>query len=167
MLRFTGALLISAACTMYGFVSADKLRRRYRFLSGFMTSLSVLETEIVFGKYELERIFRSMSDKKELCGIYSMCVDNIEKSGIKTAWDKAAIAAAEEAGLRADDLNAVRSLGTELGMSDIRGQKNAIARTKELVSVCESSASDEYKRLGRAYRICGALAGVFCILMLW
>ena len=167
MLRFTGAICISAACTMYGFISADRLRKRFCFLREFVTSLSVLETEIEFGRYELERIFRSMGDKRELCGIYGICAESIKERGIKAAWAAASDAAADAAALKREDISAVKSLGAELGKSDVRGQKNAIRRTKELAAVCEAAAGDEYKRLGRAYRICGALAGVFCVLMIW
>ena len=167
MLRLAGAVLIGVVCAMYGFFSADKLKKRYSFFREFITSLSVLETEITFGKYELRRIFKRMEDRPELCGLYSICAENIRESGIKRAWENAAETAAEKAGLRTEDISAVQSLGAELGMSDIEGQKNAIARTMELAKKCEMRAADEYDRLGRAYRVCGALAGVFCVLMIW
>lgn len=166
MFRLTGALMIAGVCAVYGFSAADRLKRRYLFLREFITSLSVIETEIVFGKYELERIFRGMEDKNALCGIYRVCADRIRGRGIKAAWDEAADKAADKAALRPEDINAVKTLGAELGMSDIGGQKNAIGRTRELSAGCAAAAEDEYRRMGRAYRICGALAGVFCILMI-
>ena len=166
MLRFVGALLIGAACAMYGFLSADRLKKRYVFFREFITSLSVLETEITFGKYELGRIFRRMEDKPELCGLYNICAENIKERGIRRAWETAAEKSAAEAGVKPEDIHAIQSLGAELGMSDIQGQKKAIARTIELAKKSEASAADEYCRLGRAYRACGALAGMFCVLML-
>ena len=166
MLRFAGALLIGAVCTMYGFLSSDQLKKRYVFFREFITSLSVIETEITFGKYELRKIFRRMEDKPELCGLYSICAENIKEIGIKRAWEQAAEAAAEKACIRSEDISMVQSLGAELGMSDVEGQKNAIARTRELAKKCETTATEEYNRLGRAYRLCGALAGVFCVLMI-
>ena len=167
MLRFVGSVLIGAACAMYGFLSADRLKKRYVFFREFITSLSVLETEITFGKYELHRIFRRMEDKPELCGLYDICAENIKEHGIRRAWETAAEKTAAEAGVKREDIPVIRSLGAELGMSDIQGQKNAIARTMELAKKCETRAAEEYNRLGRAYRACGMLAGVFCVLMIW
>ena len=167
MLRFVGSLLVGAVCAMYGFLSSDKLKKRYVFFREFINSLSILETEITFGKYDLLRIFRRMEDKPELYGLYSICAENIKEYGIKRAWEAAAQEAAAEAGLKSEDISAVQSLGTELGMSDIKGQKNAIARTMELAKKSEVKAGEEYSRLGRAYRLCGTLAGVFCVLMIW
>lgn len=167
MLRFAGSLLIGAVCAMYGFLSADRLKKRHAFFQEFITSLSVLETEITFGKYDLMRIFKRMEDKPELYGLYSICAEHIKECGIKRAWEAAAKEAAAEAGIKPEDISAVESLGSELGMSDIKGQKSAIARTRELVKKSEARAAEEYSRLGRAYRLCGTLAGVFCVLMIW
>lgn len=165
MLKLTGSMLVAAVCVMYGFSAADTLRRRRDFLNAFVTSLSVLETEITFGKYALSRIFERI-DSSELAGLYEACRNNMERDGIKNAWRSAAEAAAAAAGLKTAERDAVISLGTELGMSDVNGQMKAIARTRELAATAADSAADEYKRLGRAYRGCGISAGIFFMLML-
>ena len=163
MLKLTGAMLIGAACAMYGFSAADRLRRRRDFLNAFLTSLSVLETEIVFGRYPLGVIFGRIKSK-ELCGLFTDC--DIESLGIRAAWDESARAAADAAGLKENELSAILTLGSELGMTDTEGQKKSIARTRELAAAYAADAADEYKRLGRAYRGCGIAAGIFFILML-
>ena len=163
MLKLTGAVLIGAVCAMYGFSAADKLKRRRNFLNAFLTSLAVLETEIVFGRYPLGVIFRRIKNN-ELCGLYTDC--DIENLGIRAAWETSAKAAADEAGLKENELSAVLTLGAELGMTDIEGQKKSIARTRELAAAYAADAEDDYRRLGRAYRGCGIAAGIFFILML-
>ena len=163
MLKLAGAVLIGAACAMYGFSAAERLKRRRDFLSAFLTSLSVLETEMVFGRYPLGVIFGRIKNK-ELCGLYRDC--DIDELGIRAAWEKSARAAADAAGLKENELLAVLTLGSELGMTDIEGQKRSIARSRELTASYAADAADDYKRLGRAYRGCGITAGVFFILML-
>lgn len=162
MLKLTGAVLIGAVCVMYGFSAADRLRRRRDFLNAFLTSLSVLETEIVFGRYPLRVIFGRIKNK-ELCGLYTDC--DIDGLGIRAAWERSASAAAAAAGLKENELAAVLSLGSELGMTDIEGQKRSIARARELAAAYAADAADDHRRLGRAYRGCGIAAGIFFVLM--
>ena len=163
MLKLTGAVLIGAACAMYGFSAADRLKRRRDFLNAFLTSLSVLETEMIFGRYPLGVIFGRIKNK-ELCGLYTDC--DIDGLGIRAAWEKSAEAAADSAGLKENELMAILSLGAELGMTDIEGQKKSIARTRELAATYAAEAADDHKRLGSAYRGCGIAAGIFFVLML-
>lgn len=165
MLKLTGSLMIAAVCVMYGFSSADRLRRRRDFLTSFLTSLSVLETEISFKRHALAEIFERLDDKA-LLGLYEHCRKGIERDGIRSAWSDAANAASDAAGLKPSEREAVLSLGTELGMSDISGQRAAIGRTRELTAALAGAAADDYKRLGRAYRGCGISAGIFFVLML-
>ncbi len=164
MLRTVGSFLIATVCAYYGFASAERLKRRCEFLTAFITSLSVLETEICFGRYSLESVFKRLDDKR-LFGLYTSCCENILQSGIRKSWNDSTEQAAEQASLKASDRDAVLSLGNELGMSDVEGQKKAIARAAGLATLCEESARDEYSRLGRVYRSCGLLLGAFVLLM--
>ena len=165
MLKFTGSLLIASVCVMYGFSAADKLRRRRDFLTAFLGSLTTLETEITFARSALGRIFERL-DESPLCGLYVSCKNNLERDGIRAAWTDAANAAADTAGLKPPERDAVIALGSELGMSDVAGQRQAIAGTREHISALSEAANDDYKRLGRAYRGCGISAGIFFMLML-
>lgn len=166
MIRLMGALLICAVCIWVGFSSADRLRRRRDFLESFVTSLSVLETEIVFGKYELEDIFGRMSADERLYGMYKLCAGQIGEYGIKRAWNDAVSAVADAASLTDNDIDTVCALGPELGMSDINGQIRAIERTSELASKNAAEAGERCARLTRVYRGCGVLSGAFAVLML-
>ena len=49
MLRIIGSVMVLTACAWAGFSAADRLRRRRDFLTSFITSLTVMQTEIVFG----------------------------------------------------------------------------------------------------------------------
>ena len=164
MFRLFGALMVCAVCIMYGFSAADRLRKSRDFLNAFISSLTVLETEISFGKNTLDRIFERFKDERRLCGIYKSCKEDMPRLGIKRAWEAAADKTSREAGLSREAGAAVKSLGTELGMSDVSGQKKAIARVRELTAACAAAAEDEYARMGRTYRMCGVLTGIACVI---
>ncbi len=165
MFKMTGALLIASAVVWFGFAAADRLRRRRDFLTAFGTSLTVLETEIEFGRYELKRIFEKLDGSGRLFGFYGICASEIEDKGIKKAWSGAAKKAADAACLNTQDKEAILALGHELGMSDVSGQKKTIERCAALIAQGAQNAESEYARLAKVYRSCGILAGAFVVLM--
>ena len=165
MLRFIGSLALGAVCVMYGSERAAQLMRHRDFLRRFCGALSVIETEISFGRRALGDIFSEL-DSPELYGLFTDCADALEKSGIRNAWHSAASSAAKMAGLAADEQAELISLGTELGRSDVEGQKNILRRAAAYASARLEAAEDEYRRMGRVYRSCGLLVGALLILIL-
>ncbi|MGM9936954.1 MAG: hypothetical protein ACI38A_06385 [Candidatus Ornithomonoglobus sp.] len=83
---------------------------------------------------------------------------------MRSAWGLAAKEAAGQGCLKKEDISVISSLGSELGMSDVDGQKKALKRVSELIRPLAENAGDEYTRLARVYRSCGVLAGIFIIL---
>ncbi len=164
MLKFIGAALIGSVCAYYGFISADRLRKRRNFLSDFKSSLSVIETEITMGRYELGVIFKRIDSDQRLYGLYGLCASLIEEKGIRKAWRLAVEKSAGQGCLKKEDISVISSLGNELGMSDVDGQKKALKRAAELVRPLSENAAEECARLSRVYRSCGVLAGIFIIL---
>lgn len=165
MIKLIGTMMIGSVCVWLGFSMSDKLKKRKNFLDAFITSLTALETEIEFGKYELRTIFKRL-DKDGLCGFYGICCDNMAENGIRASWKKASLAAVERAYINIDDMEAIYVLGAELGKTDVEGQKKNIERVREMLIPCAENAADEYKRLGKVYKSCGVLAAVFIIIVM-
>lgn len=165
MFKMTGALLIASVAVWFGFAAADRLKRRRDFLTAFGTSLTVLETEIEFGRYELKRIFEKLDGGGRLFGFYGICASEIEEKGIKKAWSAAVERSADAACLNAEDKDAILALGQELGMSDVSGQRKTIERCAALLAQGAENAESEYARLAKVYRSCGILAGAFAVLI--
>ena len=166
MLKAVGALTVCAVCMWWGCRAAESLRRRKVFLESFVTSLSALETEIVFGRYELGDIFSRADPERKLCGLYQRCAAYLPELGIRKAWRRSAEEAAEAAELTAADTEIISSFGRELGMSDPDGQVRAIRRITELIGKNAEEADERYRRLSRVYRGCGILTGIFAVLVL-
>lgn len=166
MLRIIGSVMVLTACAWAGFSAADRLRRRRDFLTSFITSLTVMQTEIVFGRRALAEIFRGLDREGRLYGFYGSCAGAVAEKGIRRAWNEAVDRAAARAALTAGDIDVLRSVGAELGMSDIDGQTRTIKRASELLSANAAEAGESYARLAKMYRGCGALSGIFAVLML-
>lgn len=164
MLRLIGSMALGTVCAMYGFGRAAALMRRRDFLRSFLSALSVIETEICFGRRTLGEIFSGL-DSPELCGLFTDCTAGLEASGIKYAWQSAAASAAAVVGLNADEKSIITSLGAELGRTAAEGQKKVLGRAAAYISSQLEMAEDEYRRMGRVYRSCGVLAGAMCVLI--
>lgn len=162
MIRFFGAAMVGVVLAYFGFSSASRLKERRDYISEFITSLSVLETEMEFGRYSLKELFELLDKRFGRLVIYGKSAECIDESGIKKAWCKACDEIALYVG--AEERSIIKGLGDELGMSDVRGQKRALSRTSALLSELQKSAAEDYERLSRVYRWCGVLAGVFVVL---
>lgn len=165
MLRLFGGILIFTVSSYIGFHMADRLRKRVSFLRAMSDALAFISAEIEFGHYSLDSIFRRIDSSNALCGFFDYCKNHIHKDGIREAWNNSVEYISDKVFVTDDDIDAVAMLGGELGMTDIKGQKNAISRTILHIDKNAKSAEAEYARLGKTYRSCGMLMGVFFLII--
>lgn len=165
MNRISGAAMIGIVCAAAGFRMADRLKRRKDFITSFITALTVMQTEIEFGKYELKEIFKKFYGIRALCGFFESCAEYMGEKGVRRSWSLSAEMVRDKAGLKKQDIESIISLGSELGMSDVGGQKKSIGRCIELLKNNACDADREYTRMARVYRGCGLLAGAFVVIM--
>lgn len=164
MIRLFGAAMVAVSCIFCGYGAAERLRKRKEFLRAFFNSLAVLETEICFGRHDLQSIFLGL-DERSLCKLYLDCAEDIPEMGITSAWRKNVEKIYGIGFLKSNDKTAVMSLVPGLGKSDTEGQKKIISAAAGLTERYLCEAEEEYVRLGRVYRGCGILSGAFVILM--
>lgn len=165
MLRLVGGIMTATVSAWYGFAMAASLRRRRDFLTAVSGALGFISAEIKFGRYRIGEIFVKIDNSPALCGFFATVSEHMAADGLKRAWCCGVDTVSERAGLKADDGNALKSLGNELGFSDVGGQSDAIARTLTLIDGGISNAREEYERLSRVYRGCGILLGVFFLII--
>lgn len=166
MIKYIGILMLFVVCVRSGFLMSQRLKKRSEFLTYFISALFSVETEICFSANNLKSIFLRLGKEENLHGFFSDCYKKIDEEGIKKVWDQATDNVKEKACLNDKDINIIRQLGKELGMSDIQGQKSAIERVCSLLKTNEAEARDEYIRLSAVYRKCGFLAGIFIAIVM-
>lgn len=164
MIRLFGGVLIFIVSSYCGFWFSGVLKKRRDFLRAMSGALSFVATEIEFVHSELEKILVRAGKSPALCGFFPCCVAEIKESGIQNAWRKAVDECAVN--LKDAEKDVLIHLGGQLGMSDIRGQKNVIAGTVRQLDEYAKLADEEYIRLSKPYRSCGILLGVFILIMI-
>lgn len=166
MIRLLGGGLIFCTTAYFGFYFANRLKKRRDFLAAISAALTYIMTEIEFSHFELVRIFKNTDKSESLCGFFEKCISGMEKGGIRNAWGNAVLSVSEEVGLRNEETETILRLGGQLGMSDVSGQKTAICKAITHIDRYMQAAEDEYTRLGKTYRTCGVLLGVFFVIII-
>ena len=166
MIRLFGGLLIFIVSAYCGFYFSDRLKKHRDFLHSVSGALTFTASEIEFGQYELERIFRRLDTSPALCGFFNACADKIKDCGIRRAWSDTVHEYTDCTGLTAPETDILIQLGNQLGMSDADGQKKAISRAVKQLDEYAGLADAEYTRLSKPYRSCGILLGVFVLIII-
>ena len=163
--RLLGGGFIACAIVWKGIWEARKLRERVEFLKAIVMSLETIKSEIAFGRYELSYIFGRLKPEKDR-GFFALCEKHLDELGICGAWNNALDECGTEEFLKAGDISVIYQLGNELGKSDVGGQKNSIDKVvNELRKIIEMAEEDN-QRLGKVYRGCSILLGVFIMIIL-
>lgn len=166
MVRLFGGVLIFIVSAYCGFYFSGRLKTHRDFLKAMSGALSFISAEIEFAHSELENILMRADTSTALCGFFSVCVPEIKKCGIRSAWTKAVDECADRASLKDEEKDVLIQLGGQIGMSDVEGHKKAISRAVRQLDEYAKIANEEYTRLSKPYRSCGILLGVFFLIMI-
>lgn len=165
MLRLCGGLCVFLAMSYCGFYFSGRLKKRRDFLVAIADALMFIQSEIEFGRFDLKNIFIRINDSAALCNFFGRCAELTEDNTIQNAWINAVEECKDKAYLKQSDTDTLLQLGRQIGMSDVVGQKAAIKRTVTHLDQYAKSADEDYQRLGKPYRSCGILLGVFCLII--
>lgn len=162
MLRLVGGVLIFAVSTYCGFYLSGRLRTRVDFLRAMGDALSFISSEIEFGHYELADIFNRITIPV-VSDFFKVCAKFIKHDGVRQVWEREVLNCNV---IKREDADILMQLGNQLGRTDVEGQKNAISRAISGLDKNAKSANEEYIRLGKTYKECGALLGLFFMIIL-
>ncbi len=165
MLRLFGGVLIFTVSAYYGFHLSDRLKKRRDFLRAMSGALAFVLAEIEFGRYDIAHIFRRADIMPALCGFFGRCIGEIKEKGLQYGWERAVRESADIAYIKNCDCEALLTLGAQIGMTDVSGQKNALLRAIAHIDKYTQEAEEEYQRLAKPYRSCGVLLGAFLLII--
>lgn len=163
--RLLGGMMIATGVAWWGMYEAKKLKDRVEFMKAVSSGLIRAKSQIEFGKFDIGYIFKRLAIEKDR-DLFKLCGEDIKQRGIKSAWENAVNNVCEDGILKDTDKNIILQLGNTLGMSDVKGQINNIDMVVAELEKCILDAEDENTRLGKVYRGCGVLLGVFIMIIL-
>lgn len=163
MLRIIGSTLIILSGTLLGFLKSDMLRRRSECLTKIISGLNLLETDISYGKKDLQKALLTIGENHKI-ELFKNMAKKIPTIGIKEAISSALKEECEC--LLQRDKAPILALGENLGMTDSLSQEISIKRAVLTLSESKKEAEAEYAKFGRLYRSVGVLGGILGAIIL-
>ena len=171
IIKILGSMLVVCATAMMGFGYAAKLEKRKASLGGFLSALSMLETEIGFVSTPLKTAFLSISNAMDTSvgAFFKEVADNIGSNGdgIKHSWEKALDICTSAMTLTAADVEVLETFAVQLGKTDRENQLKNIAHTKALLNVQLTHAADACGKNKKMYQSAGILSGCLIAILLF
>ena len=152
-LKVCGAVLLSAAGILAGFLFARRLTTRRRFFREFSAFLTALKTSL---RYRNEDIFTLVSRSGTLFAI----VKNNGSLPFEAAWKSAVADFPKRWCLNTGDMTLLYDFGAGLGKTDYEGQ---LAHIEWYAAACEKrrqEADGDVRQKARLYKALGMFAGV-------
>ena len=165
MFKIIGAIIISVAFSLLGYLKCRKITKRHSILLHFNEALSVLRSEIALKKLPLNKaFFKAGSICDNSCFTY--CAEKIPSIGSESAFKQAVLKYSEEYCFTKNDTDIILSLAPGLGKCDITNQLRQIDYTLSLLQGAIISAEEEKKEKSKMIMHSSVFAGVAVALIL-
>jgi stage III sporulation protein AB len=172
LFKLVGGILVIFSCTIIGFTVAGLYQQRPKILRNLQTALSMLETEINYGRSPLPEAMKSISGRceKEVADLFLKTTKYLSAREGYTAgeaWEKALKDFSFNAGLRDGDIEILSAFGKYLGASDRDDQVRNIKLALESLRQQEMTAIEEKRKNERLWKYLGVLTGLMVFLLLY
>ena len=165
-----GAFVIAGAFT--GMFYARRLTQRRVALGELVRSLQLFENEIYYTRERLEKAAARVSrasegQSAELFAVFSELLRERGEAGTGYIWGIAVRECFPEGmPLDARDIDALCSMGRQLGSTDVKGQTENVERTLKELSLRLADAGSAEAQKGRVYRTAGVAGGILCAVLI-
>ncbi|RKL64230.1 stage III sporulation protein AB [Thermoanaerobacteraceae bacterium SP2] len=172
LFKLVGGTMVIISCSMIGFLVAGYYQIRPKILRNLQTAISMLETEINYGRSPLPEALKNIAEKcdKEVSELFMNTMKYLsERSGLTAgeAWEKALEAYAPNSNLNRGDFEILSAFGKYLGATDIQDQIKNIKLTLTHLRQQEVAALEERQKNEKLWRYLGVLSGIMIFLLLY
>ena len=158
MIRLLGGVLIVVAGSALGLSCGRTLRGGVTAVEGVMTALERLEREMSLHLTPLPELLMKLG------GVYARCGREIDRGEcVRVAWGDMV---ARLPSLSRDSREILLPLGGVLGQYDGQAQCQALAATRQELSILRHQQRETSNRLGRVYTALGVTGGAFLVIVL-
>ena len=170
MLKYIGAILLTAGATLWGFSGAKSLRDRGIALRAVETSLEIMCSEVCDRLTPVPELFAILAERgaKPADRLYANAQGRLDRIGalpFSEIWEQAVLATPELMLSNEERLTLCR-LGHSLGRYDIGEQRRAITAAKERFGEYAAKAEAERDKNWKSQAFLGIAAGLFTVIIL-
>ncbi len=163
MFKLTGAVMIAAACALWGILRSENLKRRALCLEKIVYAMKLLENDIMYEKRDIKISLKS-AGRTQGVALFENAAEKMENEGAEKAFDEAVEVCGEY--LLGTDKEILKEFAENLGMSGKEEQLKRIRGTSERLENAKVNAETEYEKSGKLYRGMGALIGAAAVILL-
>ncbi|HPF43158.1 MAG TPA: stage III sporulation protein AB [Syntrophomonadaceae bacterium] len=170
-IKTLGICLIIAGFGMWGLLGARRIDKRVWQLKSLRMALGFLEKEITYMQTPLSLAMRRTAEfcENEVSGLFKETAKTLEKkSGITghEAWQSGLKRLKYESDLKTIDLELLKSLGPQLGVSDRFEQQKYFILIQEELKLLEETALAEAESGRKIWSYGGFILGAVIVILL-
>ncbi len=165
------SLVIIICCSWIGLIYANSYTERSKLLISMLSSMKMLETEIIYSATPLPEILAKVAkkSKKEVGEIFLYTYEILDKKDghlFSEAWEKAVMIKTRHLSLKQDDIDILISIGNNLGISDTNDQIKHISLAMEAIKRSYESSLIGQENNVKLFRNLGILIGITIVIIL-
>lgn len=165
----TGSVGIITVCGLFGLWLAERSRGRPRELREFLTLLSLLDTEIVWGATPLPEAFESLSNRasrpwQDFFTHLKQCLRQGQPAG--QAWRDTVAGQREKFCLKPEDWQVIADIGKGLGRSDRHEQHKQLELGQRQLALLREQAAQWSDKQAKMWSYLGFLTGIAVVILL-
>lgn len=169
MLKAVGSVMLLCGCVGIGFLQVRNMDKRIETIRSLLYALETMERELSFRIPLLEEMLSAAANSSDepIRSFLSSCQKEL-RNNTEKPFAEIWIQAAQDwlTSLKKSDLDPVFVLGSVLGRYDSEEQKQAILHAHSTLEQLHSSAVAERNGRGKVYKVLGAAAGAFLMILL-
>ncbi len=159
--KYIGAVLIFIACSGFGFTMAANYRKEVSFLSDLIRILETMQSELEYRLTPLPQICEKAAEQASgaLKSVFTALKEELEAQDAQDATECMRRALKSVKDIPEKTQNALKILGSSLGMFDLDGQTKEISAViRQIGAQLNQLQQDQDTRL-RSYRTLGLCLG--------
>lgn len=172
MMKIVGAFLIVGTTSIWGMAKAERVKKQLENMKDLQKIISFLQSEIRYSKAFLGEIFDNLRQRiKEPYKSWFWDMSERTKSfsgeSFGEIWKDSIGKHLRELELPKYELEALKSLGNQLGYADIQVQMKMIDLYQEHLERTIREVYDEARMKVRLYHCLGVMSGLFVAVLLF
>lgn len=169
LLKLCGSLFVMIACGLLGLRLSNEYEGRIIRLNNFEKMIKVLKNEIAYNNESiLEAINRSANSEDKYINQFLFYVQEVYKEGnisLKQAWIVATDSKLKKVGLKESDLDLIRQIGTNLGVTCRATQLDYIDNFIAKIEMVEEELYGQKEEKCKLYKSMGVMTGLFIVIL--